>query len=590
MCGIIGYIGKSINIKKVVEKLEKLEYRGYDSAGIIGINKKREIAFRTVGNINKLKEILPNKFNVNLSIAHTRWATHGKPTRENCHPHTSKNESWSIVHNGIIENYLELKNNLKNKPSGDSDSAVLCQFMEEECIDDIYSFIESFKKVKGTYAIVAIKKGEDKLFLAKNKNPLYIAYKDNSFVVASDPICFCNISSKYYALQDCEFAEIAKGQIKFYDKDKKIVQKTQIKYGKIYENLKDKKFKHFMLQEIYEQTGAIQRLIERYQNEKILKQFNKKLLKNIKKIKLIGCGTAYHASLIGARYFEEITNIESSAEIASEFIYKRPLFVDKNTLVIAVSQSGETADTLKAVEVAKMSGALTIGLTNVEYSTLTSVVDKILPVCAGPEKAVASTKAYVCQLCVLYILANHFAKLLNNNGEDYYYELSELSKNVLDFDKSEIEKIAELIKDRNDIIFIGKDYDYISAMEASLKLKEVTYINSTSYPSGELKHGYLALVEKGTPIIVFATGGKLNLKTINSANEAESRGAEKVIITNDESLYETNDRIIKLKCKNKFMLPIMLIVPMQYLAYKVSILKNINPDQPKNLAKSVTVE
>ncbi len=590
MCGIVGYIGKNIKIKKIVEKLKLLEYRGYDSAGFFALNNQKELTLKSVGNISKLEEILPNNFDTKMAIAHTRWATHGKPSQENCHPHASKNKEWTIVHNGIIENYLNLKQNLKEEIESQTDTAVLSQYLEESNVTDINSFIDAFSVVEGSYAIAAINKNSDLLFLAKYKSPLYVAKIETGYVCASDPSCFVGDCDEFYSLEDGEFAVVSLNKVVFFNSDKKILQKSAKNIKNCMQNIEKLEHKHFMIKEIEEQSESIKRLVKTYKNNRLLEQFDEKLIKNIDKIVIIGCGTAYHASLMGARFFEEIANFKTSAEIASEFIYKKPIFISKKTLVIAVSQSGETADTLKALEIAKSYGAITAALTNVEYSTIASKAEIILPVCAGVEKAVASTKAYVCQLCVLYLLASHFDSVITKKQTVALNELEKVSDKILSFDRTTIDKIASEIKLSNDCIFIGKDIDYISAMEASLKLKEVSYINSSSYPSGELKHGFLALVEEGTPLFVFALNHEINQKSLNAAAEAEARGARKIIITNEDMQNEKSAKIIKINEKNRFLAQIMAIVPMQYLAYRVSVLKNINPDQPRNLAKSVTVE
>jgi len=587
MCGIVGYIGSGRHVSKIVEKLKKLEYRGYDSAGIFFKNQLKNSIIKSVGNIDKLKEKISNEFKTSLSIAHTRWATHGEPNIENCHPQISHNGKWIIVHNGIIENYIQLKSELSSQPKSQTDTAVISQLLEEKNVNQIDEFIDCFKNIEGSYAILACNSLKDRIFVAKNKSPLYIAKVSDGFVCASDPICFSDETDKYFSLEDGEFAEISVDYLYIFNKSKKILQKCAKNIEKISNINYDNKYQHFMLKEIEEQSEVVKNLVKMYKSNIIIHKLNNFDLKNIDYIKIIGCGTAYHSGLLGARYFEKICNIKSDAEIASEFLYKQPKFINEKTLVIAISQSGETADTLKALELARKYKAKTLALTNVEYSTIVSKSDEYLPICAGPEKAVASTKAYTCQLCVLYLLANYlvgelkYLKALN--------DINKLSKLMLNFDKEQIENIALKIKDKNSCIFIGKDFDCVTAAEASLKLTEVAYINCSYYPSGELKHGYLALVEKGTPIFVFATQSKINQKTFNSAKEAESRGAMQFIISNEKNLQKSAN-IIKINCNNVFLLPILSIIPMQYLAYRVSVLKNINPDQPRNLAKSVTVE
>lgn len=590
MCGIVGYVGEKRGIKYLVEKLKLLEYRGYDSAGIYAKNNSKNILIKSVGNISQLERKITQEFYGEIMIAHTRWATHGKPSELNCHPHCSKNNEWTIVHNGIIENYKELSSRLKHKPAGETDTEVLCQYIEENNIKNINEFIDIFKLVQGSYAIAAINKNSNNLYLAKQKSPLYIAKTKGGYLCASDICCFEDDCEFYYEIEDEQFAKVSKQDCEFFDANKKILQKLPKNIEKISKKCQNNKFSHFMLKEIYEQPQALKDLTFRYKKENFLEKLEKKYLKNIDSILILGCGTAYHAALMGARFIEEIANIKATAEIASEFVYKQPKFINEKTLVVIVSQSGETADSLKALEISKSLGAIIIAITNVEYSSIARKSDFLLPVCAGKEKAVASTKAYVCQLCIFYLLAHKINNYFNNQNNDAISEIENISTHLFDFDKLAIEEIAGQIKDKNDCIFIGKNLDYITATEASLKLKEVSYINSSSYPSGELKHGFLALVESGTPLFVFALEHLTNQKTLNAASEAEARGAVKIIITNENLLEEKTAKIIKINEKNKYLSQIMAIIPMQYLAYNVSILKNLNPDQPRNLAKSVTVE
>ncbi len=589
MCGIVGYIGKTKDIKQIVNKLELLEYRGYDSAGLFAKNDEEEVTVKSVGNIETLKQKVNYNFGCNLAIAHTRWATHGKPNEANCHPHSSYKGEWKIVHNGIIENYLEIKEKLIKNPKSDSDTAAVAEFLYEQKCKNILNFIDVFAKLDGSFAIAAINKNQNKLYLAKRRSPLYVAKSKDGWIVASDIICFSEETESYYSFLDDEFAIIENNEIIFYDKNKKIVQKLLKNIEKIEKNEEKFKFSHFMQKEILEQPEAIDRLINRYKDKKLLKKFDKNYVKNINKIVLVGCGTAYHACQMGARYFEEIAGIEAFAEVASEFVYKKPLFVDKKTLIIAVSQSGETADTIRAIEIAKKYNAKTLSMVNVEYSTMASLADDMLPICAGVERAVASTKAYSCQLATLYMLASYFSQKYVDNVNNLFSELKQVGEEMLNFDMNEIEKIAEKIKDKDKVIFIGKDLDYVSAQEASLKLKEVSYINSSAYYSGELKHGFLALVEEDTPIFVFANRNEISSKTLNAAAEAKSRGGE-IYIFGNEIIKEKNAKIVKNGCKNEYLSQIVAIVPLQWLAYRASVLKNLNPDKPRNLAKSVTVE
>lgn len=587
MCGIVGYLGKKQNSKKIIEKLKKLEYRGYDSAGIAVMDNGKLKCFKQVGCIDNLQKEVPDNLETTCAIAHTRWATHGKATTKNAHPHSSNGGKWTIVHNGIIENYLELKQGLKEKINSDTDTAVVAELLEEKNADTIEDFINVFSLLDGSYSIVAINKNKpNELFLAKNKSPLYVAETDGGFLVASDPICFVGVAKDYYDFVDNDFAHINENGISFYSGKKKITkQKTQLDDS--FENFSNNGFEHFMLKEIYEEPEALERQVKFYKEHRVFDKFDKNFMKKFREVVFVGCGTAYHAALFGANYFRKQLNIKASAEIASEFIYSKPIFASKDMLFVLVSQSGETADTLMAEKIAREGGATTIALTNVLYSSLAKRTDYVLPVCAGPEIAVASTKAYVCQLSALYMFSSHL-KNFNGANIDYFDDILSVSKKALSFDMKKVDKIAEKIKDQTTPIFIGKDLDYITAMESSLKLKEVSYINATNYSSGELKHGFLALVEDGTPLFVFCTESEICSKSINAANEAMSRGAKKYLITNIKQ--ESEKDVIFIDDSNELTASILAVIPMQYLAYKVSVSKGINPDKPRNLAKSVTVE
>ena len=587
MCGIVGYLGKKQNSKKIIEKLKKLEYRGYDSAGIAVMENGKVDCFKQVGCIDNLEKEVPDDLETTCAIAHTRWATHGKATTNNAHPHSSNGGQWTIVHNGIIENYLELKQGLKQKIDSDTDTAVVAELLEEKNAETIEDFIKVFSLLDGSYSIVAMNKNKpNELFLAKNKSPLYVAETDGGFLVASDPICFVGVAKDYYEFVDHDFAHIDANGITFFAGENKITkQKTALDDS--FENFSNNGFEHFMLKEIYEEPEALERQVKFYKEHRVFDKFDKNFMSKFKEVVFVGCGTAYHAALFGANYFRKQLNIKASAEVASEFIYSKPIFASPDMLFVLVSQSGETADTLMAAKIASENGATTIALTNVLYSSLAKRTDYILPVCAGPEIAVASTKAYVCQLSALYMFSS-FLKNFTGANIDYFGDILSVSKKALAFDMKKIDKIAVEIKNETTPIFIGKDLDYITAMESSLKLKEVSYINATNYSSGELKHGFLALVEEGTPLFVFCTQAEICSKSINAANEAMARGARRYLVTNIKQ--ESDKDVIFIDEPNELTASILAVIPMQYLAYKVSISKGINPDKPRNLAKSVTVE
>ena len=528
MCGIVGYLGKKKNSKKIIEKLENLEYRGYDSAGIAVLKDDKLVCYKQVGCISELKKEVPDNLETTCAIAHTRWATHGKSTVVNAHPHASNDGLWTLVHNGIVENFLELKQTLKGKIESDTDSAVVAQLLAEKNAESIEDFMNVFSLLKGSYSILAVNKNKpNELFLSKNKSPLYVSESDGDYLVASDPICFVGVSGEYFEFNDNEFAHIDSNGIKFYANGKEIT-KQKTKLDDSFESFSNAGFEHFMLKEIYEEPEALNRQIKFFKEHQVFEKFTKDFMSKFDEVVFVGCGTAYHAALFGANYFRKQLNIKSTAEIASEFIYSKPIFVNERMLFVLVSQSGETADTLMAAKIAREGGATTLALTNVLYSSLAKRTDYIVPVCAGPEIAVASTKAYVCQLSALYMFASHLKNLTGANV-DYFGDIQKVADKALKFDMEKVERIADEIKDSTKPIFIGKDLDYITAMEASLKLKEVSYINSTNYSSGELKHGFLALVEEGTPLFVFCSQSEICGKSLNASHEAISRGARQYL-------------------------------------------------------------
>lgn len=592
MCGIVGYLGAEQPTRFIVDKLKNLEYRGYDSAGIASLEDEKFKLFKSVGNLSKLDEVIPRDEKSSCAIAHTRWATHGKPTEINAHPHISQNGEWVIVHNGIIENYLEIKNSLKfgEKIASDTDTAVVAQLLEEEQVQDIYGFIQACSKLAGSYAFLAMNKNiPNTLFLARRKSPLYCAEKNGNILIASDPICFCGFSQNYYVLSDGEFAVATSGKLEFFNNmGEKLLKQTTL-LDEVFEDSGKGEYPHFMLKEIMEEKSALNRIVKCYSDNNVLEKLDREFIRQFTGVVFIGCGTAYHAGLVGARMVEKCARVASTCEIASEFIYKDPI-IRKDNLYIFVSQSGETADTLRAMELVKSSGCTTIALTNVLYSSLARSVDLVFPVCAGPEIAVASTKAYVCQVAVLYMLAKRLEELKHGETINYIDDIRSLEDYILNLNYEQLDKIAEELKDKKDCIYIGKDLDYVTACEASLKLKEIAYINANAYPSGELKHGFLALVEEGTMVFVLANNKKINQKTYNSASEAMSRGARAVLVGGEVTDGFMPAYHILVPESDELLLPILSVVPLQYLAYLVSVKRGINPDQPRNLAKSVTVE
>ena len=597
MCGIVGYVGEKRLCSHIVDLLKRLEYRGYDSAGIAYQKKCSIKIIKNVGNIKKLEGILPKNEYLNCGIAHTRWATHGKPSVNNAHPITSQNGQWAVVHNGIIENFFNLKVELKKIGvvfSGETDTEIIANLLEQEKtnITNIKKVINVCNKLVGSYALACINNlNKNSIYLAKNKSPLYVAKTLKGIIVASDPICFAGEATNYYTLNDGDFCEISINNIKFFDKNLNKIEKQVHKLKNIdyYEDKKN--YTHYMLKEIEETGTVLKSIYETYKKENILSVFDKKFILKHKKIIFVGCGTAYHAGLMGANYVQDLCKMPSSANVASEFRYSNPI-VDKETIVVLISQSGETADTLAACDLVKKMGATTIALTNSMHSSLVQRADFVLPICAGPEIAVASTKAFSAMLAVLYMFTSHLKNKIGSAKTNYLKHIYNLANSTIMPKTQDVISLAKEVASQTKVFFIGRDKDYILSEEASLKLKEISYINCSAHPAGELKHGFLALIDNGTFVFVTATIQELLEKSLNGANEAMARGGKIILITNKRISNKKLNfyKIIKLRCVNKNLMPIVTIVYFQLLAYYTSILKNINPDQPRNLAKSVTVE
>ncbi len=587
MCGIVGYVGKTKSVKELIKILEKLEYRGYDSSGYASLDDGKIKVQKKCGKISNLFSSVGGAEKTSCFISHTRWATHGKASELNAHPHLSRHKSCAVVHNGIIENFEAIKREYSLFPESETDTAVVAELLEHKQMQNIFECIDAFQEIRGSYAILVILKSQqNKMFLAKQKSPLYVAQNGmGDVLVASDAICFVGFANDYYSLDDGEFAEIESGKIKFFDSTKTQIKKQKAMLGNLFEDAEKGDFSHFMLKEILEEKPALLRQASAYAEKQVLKPFNENFLSVFDEVKFIGCGTAYHAGLMGVKFVQKILGKKASAEISSEFVYSKPNFISKNTLYIFVSQSGETADTLLSLEMVKNKNAISIALTNVLYSSLAKKCDYVLPILAGVEVAVASTKAYVCMLSGVYL----FCKFLKSKTDykEALANIKNLANKITGFDRAKLDEIAAKLKDAKEAVFIGKDMDYVTALEASLKLKEITYINANAYPAGELKHGFLALIEKDTPLIVFASQKELVLKTKSAVHEAESRGATSIIFSNQTDEFSN---LVSISESDELLSQLEIIAPMQYLAYKVSVLKNINPDKPRNLAKSVTVE
>lgn len=595
MCGIVGFIGEKPEVA-LIEGLKRLEYRGYDSAGIAIKNGEEAEIFKAKGEIKNLEKAVQPTINATVGIGHTRWATHGKPDEINAHPHVSADKEWFVVHNGIIENYLGLKDKLTSFGYdfySETDTEIVAKLLEyyfKKGDDEIRAVRETVSALNGSYALGILNKNKDGIFFAKNKSPLFIAKSGEKVMLASDIICFRGFADEYYQLADGIFGYADKNGITFYDK-LGVTELKAIKYDVgDYENLNT--YKHFMLKEIFDTKTAIKNIIEYYSESNNLDKFAKFDLKRIKKVKFVGCGTAYHACLLGAKEFEDKTGIETAAYVASEFRYQDPK-IGEDTMVVLVSQSGETADTLAAYELSEEKGALTVSVVNVEYSALAKKTDVCFPIKAGVEVAVASTKAFSAQLVVLNIFAGLFANAVAG-GIDPLADAKKLYSEFEYGNINDFKLLADVLRYNDRLFMIGRGKDYCVAQEASLKIKETSYINSDTYYAGELKHGFLALIDEETYVIVFATEKNVLTKTLCNAEEVKARGAKVIVFTcfdDEETLKNENFYyVIKVKDIGNGLQPVMNIVPWQIIAYYTSVNKGINPDKPRNLAKSVTVE
>ena len=601
MCGIIGYIGKEKCIPKIISGLEALEYRGYDSAGIAYIKNNKVIIKKEKGKIINLKNNLNFDEETYLGIGHTRWATHGEANKVNAHPHNIG--KWTIVHNGIIENYAELKLELLDKGytfKSDTDTEVACAKL-----DDLYKdekdILKTLKKAttifKGSYAFGIIC-GDDSsnLYAIRNTSPLIIATSDEGNFIASDVPAILNYTHKYILLDDCEIAKISNNSINIYNSSLEEIKKDILTFEGSMEVAAKNGYEHFMLKEINEQDKVFKDTINFYFDGTIdsLKN-NFSFLDKYKKIDIVACGSAYHTGLIGKYLIENYANIPVNVEVASEYRYKK-CFYDKDTLVILVSQSGETADTLAALRKAKDDNIDTLAIVNVIGSSIAREADKVIYIKAGCEIAVATTKAYTAQLAIFSLLATYLGfknKIIDENELtnllDDYKKMPKEIKKIIDNYKKYFD-IADKIFKNKQIFFIGRGIDYAISMEASLKLKEISYINSVAYQAGELKHGTISLIEKNTPVIAIATDKKLYEKTVSNIKEVKSRGANVIFVSNQLPEDKFYDDLILIPQIHPILVSILTIIPLQLLAYKVAKNNNCDIDKPRNLAKSVTVE
>lgn len=589
MCGIVGYAGKTNVIKNIMTGLKSLEYRGYDSSGIAYLDKNNNIKiYKKVGQIKNLDQILNYEDEASLGISHTRWATHGGVTDTNAHPHNQG--KITLVHNGIIENYEELKRQLEKegynfKSSTDSEvAAVLIDKLYKENKDMLKTLIKLKEILKGSYAFNIINSDiPNKIYGIRKDVPLIVGVSNHGNMFASDIPAILHVTNKYIVLNNNEIVELEQDNVKYYNSEGKEITKEVKEYAGTIDSISKNGYEHFMLKEINEESEVVKNILNLYtKNNKIKDIYN---IKKYKNIDIVACGSASFAGQIGKYYIEKYANIKTEVYYASEYRYQKNLFT-KDTLVILISQSGETADTLAALKLAKENGINTLAIVNRRDSSIAREADSVIYTEAGIEVAVATTKAYLAQVLILLLLAfkdnNKETKLL----EDLKLLPNLITKYINEYDYS---NIANILKDKEHIFYLGRGIDYYLSMEGSLKLKEISYIHSEAFQAGELKHGSISLIDKDFGVVSVVTDKTISDKTISNLKEVSARGAKIITITN---IKDNNfaDYTILVEDYDEILNPLLVIVPMQMLAYNVAKLRDCDIDKPRNLAKSVTVE
>ena len=609
MCGIVGYNGKKKAVDILLDGLSKLEYRGYDSAGIAIKDKNIEI-FKAKGKLINLQDKIKDKnLKGTIGIGHTRWATHGEPSENNAHPHVSNNGNVTLVHNGIIENYQELIQKLEKhnyKFYSDTDTEVLTNIIDyyynKYKIGPIDAINRTMVRVRGSYAIaVMFKDYPDEIWVARKDSPMIIGQNDDGTYVASDVPAILKYTKNVYYIDNLEAACLKKDKVIFYDLNGDVIKKEMQEIKWDVSAAEKEGYEHFMIKEIYEQPEVIKKTINSYIQDNTIdisrSNLTKEEIKDIKEIYIIACGSASHVGVCAQYILEDLTKIPVRVEIASEFRYRKPL-LNKKGLAIIISQSGETADSLAALREAKNAGIKTLGIINVVGSSIAREADHVLYTLAGPEIAVATTKAFSTQLIITYILAIEMAHVKRKINKKKYLELikeiqtiPDKIKQILEDDTNNIQKLSSKFSYVHDAFYIGRNLDYAISLEGSLKLKEVSYIHSEAYAAGELKHGTISLIEPNTLVIGVITQDEIYEKTISNLVEVKSRGA--YIITVNPNKIDVNkvaDFTINIPETNKYFYPSLTVIPLQLLSYYITVSKGLDVDKPRNLAKSVTVE
>ena len=608
MCGIIGYVGNKEALPILIDGLKKLEYRGYDSTGITIRNKNdNPIVVKSNGKIDNLIT-KTNKLviNGNIGMGHTRWATHGKPSLYNAHPHYSDDYNVIGCHNGIIENFQELKEKLLNNGYSfysETDSEVLIKLIDYYCKKYKHGPIDAINKTvvraRGSYAItVMFKNYPNQIWFAKKGSPLVIAKTSDGYSIASDINALANCGGIFYFVDDYECGYSSENEIFFYDLNGDVIDKKPISL--IVDDLAISKgnYPHYMIKEIEEQPTVITNTINKYVdiNNNINLGIDEDVLKELEEIYIYGCGSAYHAGVTAGYIFEELSGINTRVDISSEFRY-RNYKLNPKSIAIVISQSGETKDSYEALNKLNSLGIKTLSIVNTKKSIISKEAKYNIYTEAGPEISVATTKAYSCQLIILYLLAIKIAKLKNIINEKKYNEyINEIRRipekiNYILNHREQVQKLSNILVSKHDVFFIGRGIDYSICMEASLKLKEVTYIHSEAYPAGELKHGTISLIHNDVPVIAITTNKRMHEKTVSNMIEIKSRDGSVIALTpNDFNVEDCSKYQIYIPETIEFFTASLAIIPLQLLAYYISVARGIDPDKPRNLAKSVTVE
>jgi glutamine---fructose-6-phosphate transaminase (isomerizing) len=607
MCGIFGYIGDKDAIPFIIEGLKKLEYRGYDSAGISTLDNKKLFSSKCIGKISSLEELLEQKpIGGEIGIGHTRWATHGRPSQTNSHPHQDCTGKIAVVHNGIIENYLELRRKLADKGhkfTSATDTEIIAHLIEDNFEGNLFKAVFlSLKQLRGSYALAVISEHEPgKVIVARYGSPLIIGFGKDETFISSDIPALLKYTSKVVKLENEQMAIISAKETEVFDREGKIVDVNVELISWDPESAEKGGYSHFMLKEIHEQPNAIRKTIEGRVTEDDVHfdelNMTDDEIRKINRVVFTACGTSWHAGLVGEYLFEQLAKIPSEVEYAAEFRYRDPI-IDENTLVIAITQSGETADTLGAVWEAKAHNAKVISICNVIDSSIARESHGVVYTNAGPEIGVASTKAFTTQLTVIYLLAVLFGK---RKGSISDHKASRLINNLMEIpskveealrNEKDIEKVAQKLYKANNALYLGRGKGFPVALEGALKLKEVSYIHAEGYPAAEMKHGPIALIDKNMPVVVLALAGRRYEKILGNIEEVKARGGVVIAVATEgnKDLTECADEIIFIPKSSESLSPIIASIPLQLLAYYIAVKRGCHVDQPRNLAKSVTVE